>query len=59
MMDRLPTLFRHDAVVPIDHTRVGVGPRARRPRNMRVYLQLMDGPFLAAFDAGMHEERIP
>lgn len=48
-----PVLFRADDIVPTDWTTVGTGIRRRRPRNIRVYLQLLAGPFLAAFDAGM------
>lgn len=54
-MDPMPQLFRAEDCVPINHTRIGIGGQRRRPRNIKVYDQLIAGPFLAAFDAGLYE----
>jgi hypothetical protein len=40
--------------IPED-TVIGVGIPTRRPRNTAVLVQLLGGPFLAAFDAGIDE----
>lgn len=54
-MTALPQLHGQDGAAGRNHTRVGVGSRARRPRRIDLYLQLLAGPFLAAFDAGLYE----
>jgi hypothetical protein len=40
---------------PAEITVIGVGIQTRRPRNTAVLVQLLGGPFLAAFDAGIDE----
>jgi len=58
----LPVLFRVPRVAPIDHTTVGPGIRHRRPlrhRRLDLFRQLLGGPFLAAFDAGIYDMEMP
>lgn len=56
---KLPVLFRNDDVVPAEFTAIGSGIRRRRPRRLDIYRQLIDGPHLAAFDAGIYEHEAP
>lgn len=54
----IPVLFRADAPAPLDYTAPGVGIRRRRPLRHRrpdLLAQLLRGPFLAAFDAGLYD----
>lgn len=51
-------LFRRERIAPADYTVPGVGIRRRRPLRHRrpdLLCQLLEGPFLAAFDAGIYD----
>jgi hypothetical protein len=57
----LPVLFRHEPVVPVDRTAVGIGIHRRKPlrhRRLDLFWQLKAGPFLAAFNAGLEGEYV-
>jgi hypothetical protein len=58
----LPVLFREEPYVPREHTAAGVHLPPRRPhrkRRLDLFAQLLAGPFLAAFDAGIGELGAP
>ncbi len=54
----IPVLFRSDDIVPREFTAAGPGIPIRFPgrsvRQTMILIQLLGGPFLAAFDAGIH-----
>jgi len=54
----IPVLFRQDRAAAVGHTSVGIGIRRRRPlrhRRLDLFVQLLRGPFLAGFDAGLYD----
>lgn len=63
-MNRLPVLFRDEPVVPREFTSVSAGlppiqrRRPHRRRRLDLFTQLLNGPFLAAFDAGICEAEV-
>src|SRR5678815_489473 len=54
----VPVLFRRDEVVPREYTAAGPGIPLRFPgktvRQTLILVQLLGGPFLASYDAGLH-----
>jgi hypothetical protein len=55
----MPVLFREEPCVPREHTIAGVRLAPRRPRRFDLFAQLLAGPFLAAFDAGIGDPDAP
>lgn len=63
-MNRMPVLFRDEPFIPREFTAVAAGLppiHRRRPYRRRrpdIFTQLLNGPFLAAFDAGVYEMEV-
>jgi hypothetical protein len=61
----MPVLFREEAIVPREFTVVAAGlppihrRRPHRHRRLDIFTQLLGGPFLAAFDAGIYDDEAP